>query len=702
MSVPFLLFLSGAGLLAGYSSFLFIDPHHLHVSAFLSASFILFAGFLIFLNQIPRLASLNRRKEWSAAVVILLFSLLFRLILLQTTPSLSDDIYRYLWDGRVQLSAINPYLYAPSSNELAFLRDENHALINHPTIRTIYPPLAQMVFRLGAWVKPTIGAQRALFVLFDAASILLLMLLLKKRGRSFLWSTVYAWNPLVVVEFAGSGHNDSLMIFLLLAAFAFWEFRRPRLSVAAFAMASLSKFIPVVMIPWLLFQRKWRYAALYVGVIGLGCLPYLFTIGHGISGIHEPSGLKSYASDWVFNPSLYGLLGYAIPNPTVRKIALGFLLIGFSIWWARRHKTDPVAYAFGCIAALLIVSPVVYPWYVAWLVPFLCFRPRAWGLVWAGIVPLTYHVLIRYWGEGVWQLAPWVMAVEYGLVFSLLALEGLKAYLRFRSRVPSSRPPSENLLPASVTVIIPALNEEKAIRSVIDEIPKEHVCDILVVDNGSTDKTKEAAQLAGARVVRQPVAGYGRAVLTGIKELEPGCNVVVILDGDHSDFPEELPKLLAPLYDGRADLVIGSRTQAALPGSLMPQQRFGNWLTCALIRLLYGQRFSDMGPFRAIRRDALEALGMVDETFGWNVEMQVKALKQGFSILEVPVRYRPRIGKSKISGTLKGSVRAGVIILWSIYKYGLKKEKRVPSVFLNNELFVQPSFDSRKDLEPQP
>lgn len=222
----------------------------------------------------------------------------------------------------------------------------------------------------------------------------------------------------------------------------------------------------------------------------------------------------------------------------------------------------------------------------------------------------------------------------------------------------------------SVSIIIPALNEEQAIRRVLEEIPKQEVAEIIVVDNGSTDGTAGAARAMGAKVVAEPRRGYGRAVLRGLQELNGRSDTVVILDGDHSDFPEELPKLLEPIKQGEADLVIGSRTEAALPGSLLPQQRFGNWLTCSLIGILYGQRFSDMGPFRAIRREALEDMRMEDPSFGWNVEMQVKALKRGFRVAEVPVRYRPRIGKSKISGTLKGSVRAGTVILWSLWKYG--------------------------------
>jgi len=227
---------------------------------------------------------------------------------------------------------------------------------------------------------------------------------------------------------------------------------------------------------------------------------------------------------------------------------------------------------------------------------------------------------------------------------------------------------------SNVTVIIPALNEEKAIGRVLEEIPKDHVNRVLVVDNGSTDRTPEVAKMLGAKVLFEPRRGYGRSVLKGIKQLTLECDTVVILDGDHSDYPEDLPDLLQPLEKGEADLVIGSRTQKALPGSLTLQQRFGNWLTCCLIGFFYGCRLSDMGPFRAIRRSTLDALKMRDKNFGWNVEMQIKALRHGFKVAEVPVRYRPRIGESKISGTIKGTVHAGVVILWSVFKYGMGKK----------------------------
>ena len=213
-----------------------------------------------------------------------------------------------------------------------------------------------------------------------------------------------------------------------------------------------------------------------------------------------------------------------------------------------------------------------------------------------------------------------------------------------------------------IGVIIPALNEEGAIGKVIEAVP-DWVDYMVVADNGSRDRTGEVARNSGARVVREDERGYGAACLAGLQAL-PSSDIIVFLDGDYSDYPEDMEQLVTPILNGGADLVIGSRVLGgAERGSLTPQQVFGNWLATRLIRLFWGARFSDLGPFRAIRDDALRTLAMEDRDFGWTVEMQVKAAKAGLKCAEVPVRYRQRIGVSKISGTLSGTLKAGTKIL---------------------------------------
>jgi glycosyltransferase involved in cell wall biosynthesis len=219
----------------------------------------------------------------------------------------------------------------------------------------------------------------------------------------------------------------------------------------------------------------------------------------------------------------------------------------------------------------------------------------------------------------------------------------------------------------TVAIVIPALNEEAALPAVIREIPRQHAPRIVVVDNGSTDRTAEVGREAGAEIVAQEHRGYGRACMAGLARLaiEPP-DIVVILDADHSDYPEDLDTILAPIVEGTADLVCGSRVQLAAPDALPLQVRYGNGLATFLIRNLHDFDFADMGPFRAIRWSALESLEMCDPTYGWNAEMQVKALQRGLRVVEVPVRYRRRTGRSKISGTVKGTLLAGGLIVWTI------------------------------------
>lgn len=216
---------------------------------------------------------------------------------------------------------------------------------------------------------------------------------------------------------------------------------------------------------------------------------------------------------------------------------------------------------------------------------------------------------------------------------------------------------------------MPALNEEQAIAQVFDALPPGLFARILVVDNGSTDATASIARARGAQVVSEPRRGYGQACLAGLAALGRDADIIVFMDADGSDVPAEAELLLEPIRRGEAELVIGSRTLGgAAPGSLTWPQRWGNHLSSALIQLLFGHRYTDLGPFRAIRRQSLEALGMQDTNFGWTVEMQVKALKRGLRVAEVPVSYRRRLGQSKISGTVSGVLSAGTKIVWTILK----------------------------------
>ena len=230
------------------------------------------------------------------------------------------------------------------------------------------------------------------------------------------------------------------------------------------------------------------------------------------------------------------------------------------------------------------------------------------------------------------------------------------------------------MLKPTIDVIIPAYNEETSIANVLADIPKELVREVIVCNNASTDNTAQVSREAGATVLDQPKRGYGSACLKGISYLknkvaEDQPDIVVFLDGDYSDHPEEMTQLVAPIIKENIDLVIGSRAIGEMErGAMQPQQIFGNWLATNLIRLFYRYEFTDLGPFRAIRFDKLIEIGMADPDFGWTVEMQVKAAKHKLKCTEIPVSYRRRIGVSKVSGTIKGTFLAGHKILWTIFK----------------------------------
>ena len=224
-----------------------------------------------------------------------------------------------------------------------------------------------------------------------------------------------------------------------------------------------------------------------------------------------------------------------------------------------------------------------------------------------------------------------------------------------------------------IVVVIPAFNEGNSVGRVVQDIPKDWVDEVIVVDNNSSDETERAARERGATVLREPRQGYGAACLKGlayVDGMEQKPDIVVFLDADYSDYPEELPLVVTPIMDDDMDLVIGSRALGQCQkGSMTVPQVFGNWLATTLLRWFYGVRFTDLGPFRAVKYESLKRIDMVDTNYGWTVEMQLKAAKLKMRCTEVPVNYRERIGQSKVSGTVKGAVSAGYKILYTIFKY---------------------------------
>jgi glycosyltransferase involved in cell wall biosynthesis len=226
-----------------------------------------------------------------------------------------------------------------------------------------------------------------------------------------------------------------------------------------------------------------------------------------------------------------------------------------------------------------------------------------------------------------------------------------------------------------INVVIPVFNESGSIGHVLKDIPADLVSEVIVVNNGSTDNTEEIAKANGATVLLEDRKGYGSACLRGIayiqqKPLADQPEIVVFIDGDYSDYPEQMRELVKPIVDGHFDMVIGSRAKGKrIKGSMAPQQIFGNWLATSLIKLFFGAKFTDLGPFRAITWSALQSLHMKDTNYGWTVEMQIKVAKKKLRFTEIAVDYRPRIGVSKITGTVKGTILAGYKIITTIFKY---------------------------------
>lgn len=233
-------------------------------------------------------------------------------------------------------------------------------------------------------------------------------------------------------------------------------------------------------------------------------------------------------------------------------------------------------------------------------------------------------------------------------------------------------------MPAGVVVVIPAFNEQEALGKVLAAIPTGIAKAVVVANNGSTDRTPDIAREGGAVLVDEPRRGYGHACLAGIeKAREWDPETIVFLDGDFSDYPEQMGRLVGPIESGQCDFVVGSRMRGVQSrGALLPQARFGNWLAGSIMRIVWGAGFTDLGPFRAIRLAELDRLNMQDRTYGWTVEMQLKAVEAGVRWLEVPVDYRPRIGTSKVTGTLRGTVGASVKILRILFGYAATRGSR--------------------------
>jgi hypothetical protein len=673
---------AGCALVTAFAAIGATDDLHRRVPFFLSLYGVAFVAYAVAVRAALR----SPRATQRALIAMALVAVAARLAVLPARPDLSTDAYRYVWEGRVVLHGANPFAVAPADTSLSPLRDADFDLINHESLATIYPPLAQGLFALGAWIAPNVLALKSIFTLFDLGTVMALLALLRARGRPATHALVYAWSPLVILETGHSGHLDAAGVFFLVLGVALLAGGKRAWGAVALGASFLVKYIAIALAPYLVKRGYRMVLPIVLTTVVVGYLPFL-DAGEGLT-----RSLRTYGFDWSFNGPPFMALSALLGDPTSARVVLVALGAIVAVVAALRER-DIVRYAYLVIGAAIILSPTVYPWYVVWMVPFLCVFPnRAW-LVFTGLVALSYWVWVEYDATGAWLLPNGLLVLEYMPFYGLLMWDAshkrgaagpvtdYPAAWRGGGPIGDTRggtPGDEGAVIGDrtrraalrVSVVIPARNEEASIGLVLDEIPRDLVDEIIVVDNGSTDRTAAVARAHGATVVHEPTPGYGGACLAGLARVAASSNVVVIVDADHSDYPEELPRLLEPIASGEAHVVIGSRTLGgAEPGALPWNQRWGNRLACNLMRALYGVRPTDMGPFRAIRRDALDAIGMQDRTFGWNVEMHAKAVIAGLAIREVPVRYRRRVGKSKISGTVRGTFGAGTKIIGTILVY---------------------------------
>jgi hypothetical protein len=408
------------------ASWLGVEPIAAHPVVFA----ILFALYL----AAARLAT-GQAPSGRALGVVLGFGLLFRALMLPTPVYLSSDLYRYLWDGRVQLAGVNPYRYAPNALELAYLRDgEVHPHINRPTARTIYPPASQWLFALAAALAPSsVVGWRLVLLLFEAATVVLLLALLRRLGAPPTAIIVYAWSPLVVFEGAQAGHVEVAVIFLVLLGLLLRQTGSSALAGAALGLAVLVKFYPIVLLPAWSRREDWRFPAATAATVGLGYLPYAAALGAGALGFLP----EYFASSEDHNIGLRALLTYpfGFTGEVARGVAIALAFAAMAatvvvIGRSARHDVRGLwrASALAVGAYLLLVPTAMHPWYVMWIVPFLCVRPSPAWLWFSGAVTLSYIAYVVAPAPLPW----WAWLGEYGPLYALL-LAGAVARLARRA-----------------------------------------------------------------------------------------------------------------------------------------------------------------------------------------------------------------------------------------------------------------------------
>ncbi len=566
-----------------------------------------------------------------------------------------DDYFRFILDGWQVLQG-TPYGKAPAE----FYSDPNlpgHLWpildnVNNPNVPTIYGPTLQFIFAAiyAIFNIDPIGL-RIVFAIINIALIAILT-----RRYPLHQVALYAWCPLVVTELIIHIHPDGIMVMFLAAGL--WLARKhPILAGILWGAAAGVKIIALAAWPLML---RWPKKALISAIVTLSILYGYFALLGPSLGFDSTS---TFANEWLFNPMGFTLLSIVAPQNIARLLAaiIGIIIIMFIHARTRDKDFPPLAAIFGII---LFLAPAVNSWYMIWILPFAIGSRQIWPFVAASFIPLSYITGLTLDTETLREfevhMAAW--SIEAIAILSALLYDLIQSK-RHKSMATLSPTPIEN---PNIGVVIPALNEQDSIGGVVSSL-RDLDASIIVADNGSTDETADYAIAAGAKIVTEKQKGYGAACLAGIAALPDDVNIILFIDADGSDVPNEAMHLIKPIIDGHADMVIGSRALGNIEnGAMTPPQRFGNWLSTRLVKLIWQKNITDLGPFRAIRRDVLEQLAMADRDFGWTIEMQVKAIQHEMRVLERPANYRKRIGISKISGTISGVWGAGTKILYVI------------------------------------
>ena len=344
--------------------------------------------------------------------IILAAAIVFRLLLLPSAPSLSDDIYRYQWEGRVHRAGYNPYTVYPAMPSVARFQDPAHRLTTASTNPTPYPAIVEKVF---SWVHTVPGYKR-LFTALDLASVGVLLLLLARLKQPLHRVLAYAWNPTVIVAFAACGHHDSMAILALLLAELLVIIERPALSMAALTMSILCKYFPAILLPVFLKRWRWAYAGLFAVLAGLAYLPYLS------AGTRVFKGLRDYAAGWESNDSLFRLIRHAGNSKPQADLVAGVLLLGL-LALAFKKRMEPLQASPFLIAGLLLLSSNAFPWYFTWVIPFLCFSPSPALLLLSVTAVLGYFPVVAYAAGQAYRDSPFILALEYVPVYLLIATE---------------------------------------------------------------------------------------------------------------------------------------------------------------------------------------------------------------------------------------------------------------------------------------